>query len=69
MRDRTRDGVFLLPGLAWLVLFFAVPLGIIFVVSLGTRDQFGGVILDNLGSRELPPARWSPTSCRPSRTR
>jgi spermidine/putrescine transport system permease protein len=49
MRDRTRDGVFLLPGLAWLVLFFAVPLGIIFVVSLGTRDQFGGVILDNLG--------------------
>jgi spermidine/putrescine transport system permease protein len=49
MRDRTRDGVFLLPGLAWLVLFFAVPLGIIFVVSLGTRDQFGGVILDHLG--------------------
>ena len=49
MRDRTRDGVFLLPGLAWLVLFFAVPLAIIFVVSLGTRDQFGGVILDNLG--------------------
>ena len=30
-------------------LFFAVPLAIIFVVSLGTRDQFGGVILDNLG--------------------
>jgi spermidine/putrescine transport system permease protein len=49
MRDRTRDGVFLMPGLAWLVLFFAVPLAIIFVVSLGTRDQFGGVILDNLG--------------------
>jgi spermidine/putrescine transport system permease protein len=49
MRDRRRDGVFLLPGLAWLVLFFAVPLAIIFVVSLGTRDQFGGVILDNLG--------------------
>jgi spermidine/putrescine transport system permease protein len=49
MRDRTRDGVFLLPGLAWLVLFFAVPLGIIFVVSLGSRDQFGGVILDNPG--------------------
>ncbi len=49
MRDRTRDGIFLLPGLAWLVLFFAVPLGIIFVVSLGTRDQFGGVLLDTLG--------------------
>ena len=49
MRDRTRDGIFLLPGLAWLILFFAVPLGIIFVVSLGTRDQFGGVLLDTLG--------------------
>jgi spermidine/putrescine transport system permease protein len=49
MRDRTRGGIFLLPGLAWLVLFFAVPLGIIFVVSLGTRDQFGGVVLDTLG--------------------
>jgi spermidine/putrescine transport system permease protein len=49
MRDRTRDGVFLVPGVAWLVLFFAGPLLIIFVVSLGTRDQFGGVILDDLG--------------------
>jgi spermidine/putrescine transport system permease protein len=46
---RTRDATYLLPGLAWLVVFFAVPLAIIFVVSLGTRDQFGGVILDNLG--------------------
>ncbi len=68
MRDRTRDGVFLLPGLAWLVLFFAVPLGIIFVVSLGTRDQFGGVILDHLGLQNYP-ARSSRTSCRPSPTR
>jgi spermidine/putrescine transport system permease protein len=48
-RGRARDAVFLLPGLAWLVVFFAVPLGIIFVVSLGTRDQFGGVLLDTLG--------------------
>jgi spermidine/putrescine transport system permease protein len=49
IRDRTRDVTFLLPGLAWLVVFFAIPLAIIFVVSLGTRDQFGGVILDSLG--------------------
>lgn len=48
-RDRARDAVFLVPGLAWLVVFFAIPLGIIFVVSLGTRDQFGGVVLDNPG--------------------
>ena len=48
-RGRTRDAVFLLPGLAWLVAFFAIPLAIILVVSLGSRDQFGGVLLDNLG--------------------
>ena len=41
--------MFLLPGLGWLVVFFAVPLAIIFVVSLGTRDQFGGVVLGALG--------------------
>ena len=48
-RDRARDAVFLMPGLAWLVVFFAIPLGIIFVVSLGTRDQLGGVVLERLG--------------------
>ncbi len=49
IRDRKRDSVFLLPGLAWLVVFFAVPLAMIFVVSLGHRDQYGGVLLDHLG--------------------
>jgi spermidine/putrescine transport system permease protein len=57
--DRARRAVFLGPGLAWLVVFFAVPLAIIFVVSLGSRDQFGGVILDALGwgnyARALEP--------------
>jgi spermidine/putrescine transport system permease protein len=48
-RDRTRDAVLLLPGMAWLVVFFALPLAIIFVVSLGSRDQYGGVVLDVLG--------------------
>ena len=33
----------LAPGLGWLVAFFALPLAIIFVVSLGQRDTFGGV--------------------------
>jgi spermidine/putrescine transport system permease protein len=51
MRGRARDAVFLVPGMAWLVVFFAVPLGIIFVVSLGTRDQYGGVVFDTLGVR------------------
>jgi spermidine/putrescine transport system permease protein len=48
-RDRTRNAVLLLPGMAWLVAFFALPLAIIFVVSLGSRDQYGGVVLDVLG--------------------
>ncbi len=51
MQGRARDAVFLVPGMAWLVLFFAIPLGIIFVVSLGTRDQYGGVVFDTLSAR------------------
>ena len=37
------------PGIVWLAAFFLVPLGIIFVVSLGTRDASGHVLLENLG--------------------
>jgi len=48
-RDRLRDIILLGPGMAWLVAFFALPLVIIFVVSLGSRDQFGGVLLDHPG--------------------
>jgi spermidine/putrescine transport system permease protein len=36
------------PGVVWLAIFFLVPLVIIFVVSLGTRDAGGRVILDTL---------------------
>jgi spermidine/putrescine transport system permease protein len=58
-RDRTRDAVLFLPGMAWLVIFFALPLVLIFVVSLGTRDQFGGVLLEGFGlqnyARALEP--------------
>lgn len=42
---RLRGAILLVPGLAWLALFFLVPLAIIFVVSLGTKDRFGGVLL------------------------
>lgn len=51
MRGRTRDAVLLVPGMAWMIVFFAVPLAMIFVVSLGTRDQYGGVVFDTLGGR------------------
>jgi len=58
-RERTRDAVLLMPGLSWLVVFFALPLAIIFVVSLGSRDQYGGVLFEHLGfhnyARALEP--------------
>ena len=37
-----------LPGVAWLTILFIVPLAMMFVVSLGTRDQLDQVVLDRL---------------------
>lgn len=67
MRSRLGSGTLTLPGLGWLVLFFIAPLAIIFVVSLGTRDRFGGVLLDHLSfdnyrtalSPEFLPTVWN----------
>ena len=36
------------PGLAWLVVFFALPLVFILVVSFGQRDTYGGVSFGTL---------------------
>ena len=48
--DRLGALVLVAPGVVWLALFFLVPLGIIFVVSLGSRDPATGhVVLDHLG--------------------
>lgn len=60
MRSRLGAGPLVWPGLLWLVLLFLVPLGIILVVSLGTRDRFGGVVLDSLTLRNYADA-LSPT--------
>ena len=49
VRERVGAIALLLPGVAWLAVFFLVPLVIIFVVSLGTRDASGNVLLENLG--------------------
>jgi spermidine/putrescine transport system permease protein len=46
MRGRLSAGSLILPGLAWLMVFFLVPLGIIFIVSLGDNDRFGHILLD-----------------------
>jgi spermidine/putrescine transport system permease protein len=45
---RSRTVALLGPGLSWLVVFFALPLAFIFVVSLGHRDQYGGVDMSTL---------------------
>ena len=47
MRSRLGAGPLVLPGILWLFLLFVLPLAIIFVVSLGTKDRFGGVVLDS----------------------
>ena len=45
-RDRLAGPVLLLPGIVWLGAFFLAPLVIILVVSLGSRDATGHIILD-----------------------
>jgi spermidine/putrescine transport system permease protein len=42
---RLRAAALVLPGVGWLVAFFVVPLGIIFVVSLGSRDALDRISL------------------------
>ena len=56
-RSRLSDGLLLVPGIGWLLLFFFVPLVIIFVVSFGTKDGTGHVVFGNLGLQNWP-AHW-----------
>jgi spermidine/putrescine transport system permease protein len=46
MRARLSAGSLVVPGIAWLALFFLVPLGIILIVSFGDNDRFGRVLFD-----------------------
>jgi spermidine/putrescine transport system permease protein len=46
MRGRLSAGSLILPGLAWLTVFFLAPLGMILIVSLGDNDRFGRILLD-----------------------
>jgi spermidine/putrescine transport system permease protein len=48
--------VLVAPGVVWLALFFLVPLAIIFVVSLGTKDAAGHVVLARLGLQNYAQA-------------
>jgi spermidine/putrescine transport system permease protein len=48
MLTRVRGTLVVIPAVAWLVVFFLLPLALILVVSLGTRDELGRIILDRL---------------------
>jgi spermidine/putrescine transport system permease protein len=41
------QSILVLPGVVWLALFFLVPLALIFVISLGTRNELHQIVLDN----------------------
>jgi spermidine/putrescine transport system permease protein len=47
MRARLSSGSLVVPGIAWLALFFLVPLGIILIVSFGDNDRFGRILFDS----------------------
>ena len=49
LREHASGAALILPGVAWLAVFFLVPLVIILVVSLGTSDGRGHVLLTNPG--------------------
>ena len=51
MRARLSGGLLVLPGVGWLLAFFLLPLLIIFVVSFGSKDATGHVVLNDLGLR------------------
>jgi spermidine/putrescine transport system permease protein len=51
LRARLSGGLLVLPGVGWLLAFFLLPLLIIFVVSFGSKDATGHVVLNDLGLR------------------
>jgi len=55
-REKVGAVVLVLPGVAWLAAFFLVPLVIIFVVSLGTRDASGHINLSHPGLQNYAEA-------------
>jgi spermidine/putrescine transport system permease protein len=44
--SRLRATGLVIPGVAWLVVFFVVPLALILVVSVGSRDALGRITFD-----------------------
>ena len=48
MLTRGRGTIVVLPAVVWLAIFFLLPLALILVVSLGSRDELGRIVLDDL---------------------
>jgi spermidine/putrescine transport system permease protein len=46
--SRLRSVALILPGVGWLTAFFVLPLVLIFVVSLGHRDELDRIVLSDL---------------------
>jgi spermidine/putrescine transport system permease protein len=49
LQARLSGGLLVVPGIAWLLAFFLLPLLIIFVVSFGSKDATGHVVLTHPG--------------------
>ena len=46
--NRLRGPIVVVPAVVWLAIFFLLPLAIIAVVSLGSRDELGRIVLNPL---------------------
>ena len=47
MLTRARGTIVVVPAVVWLGIFFLLPLALILVVSLGSRDELGRIVLEN----------------------
>jgi len=56
IREKSSGALLVTPGVAWLAIFFLVPIAFIFVVSLGTKDAGGHVVLSHLGPQNYVQA-------------
>jgi len=56
MLTRLRGTIVVLPAVVWLAVFFLLPLVLIAIVSLGTRDELGRIVLADLSLRNYERA-------------
>jgi spermidine/putrescine transport system permease protein len=48
LTERLTSAILVVPAVAWLVVFFVVPLGLILLVSLGNTDELDRIVYDPL---------------------